>query len=98
MHPTGCQPLRRDHGRRRVPLQRRNLLREPQGNQGTREAKVPLHQPLDQLAIELLVKECRIDMGVPALDGGKNIDTRRDLKFRDCAFALDPEEDQRSPM
>ncbi|KAL1432423.1 hypothetical protein MTO96_013181 [Rhipicephalus appendiculatus] len=77
---------------------RRNLLRESHGSRGTREAKVPLHQHQDQLVIELLVKECRIDLGVPAFDGSKNIDTRRDLKFRECAFAVDPEEDQRNPM
>ncbi|KAH7981661.1 hypothetical protein HPB52_000460 [Rhipicephalus sanguineus] len=32
-------------------------------------------------------------LGVPAFDGAKNFYTRRDLKFRELTFEVDPEED-----
>lgn len=53
---------------------------------------------INQLVIELLVKKNRIDLGMTAFDGGKNLYTGRDLKFRERTFAVNSEEDQRSPM
>ncbi|KAL1432430.1 hypothetical protein MTO96_013188 [Rhipicephalus appendiculatus] len=54
-----------------------------------------IHTNINWLVIKLLVKRYRIDLGVPAFDGGKNLYTRRELKFRERNLAVDLEEEQR---